>query len=61
MNNILRARILLDWVERLDAARILHEAADRSVHTDILVGNALREVTDFIAELREEQLNGSRD
>jgi hypothetical protein len=56
MNSILDARILLDWVERLDAVRILHEATDRSVHTDMLVGNALREVADFIAELREERL-----
>jgi hypothetical protein len=51
---------LLNWIERLDTVRALYETADHNIHIDILVGNALREVTDYLVRLREERLNGCR-
>jgi hypothetical protein len=53
---ILNERRLLDWVERLDEVRSLHEMADHNVHIAILVDNALREAADFLVQLREKQL-----
>src|SRR5262245_16342270 len=58
-NTILADRNLIDLIERLDVVRELHEQADtadalRRVQT--LVGDALRQATDFLVELRRQQL-----
>jgi len=61
IHSILEARVLLDWIEHLDAVRALRETADRDGHLEILTDNALREVADYLAQLREQCLNGNRD
>jgi hypothetical protein len=61
IHTILSERALLDLVERLDGVRTLVETADPDVHLGVIVDNALRVAADFLAELREEILNGSRD
>jgi hypothetical protein len=54
--SILADRTLLDLIEHLDAVRTLQETADRNVHLEILINNTLREVTDYLVQLREERL-----
>ena len=59
-DRILRARIALDLVERLDGVRTLVETAGPDAHLGVIVDNALREAADLLTELREEFLNGNR-
>jgi hypothetical protein len=55
---ILADRILLDLIERLDRVRDDLEQADGNEHLQMrmLVDNALRAATDYLARLREERV-----
>jgi hypothetical protein len=55
VNDILADRALDDMIRRLDAVRGLHEQANTSdalQEVRVLVGDALRQVADFLFELR---------
>jgi hypothetical protein len=54
-SDVLRDRILLDLIERLDRVRGDLERADsyELERLRVLVDNALRAVTDYLVELRE--------
>jgi hypothetical protein len=57
-SDILADRALDDMVRRLDAVRDLHEQANTSnalQEMRFLVGDALRQVADFLFELRRRQ------
>jgi len=59
MNNVLTDRILVDLIQQLDVVRELHEQADTTdalQRMQILVDDALRQVTNFLFELRRKQL-----
>ncbi|HVI65236.1 MAG TPA: hypothetical protein VM910_22035 [Bradyrhizobium sp.] len=59
MNNILTDHILVDLIQQLDAVRDLHEQADTAdalQRAQTLVDDALRQVTNFLFELRRKQL-----
>jgi hypothetical protein len=55
MNGILRDRILLDLIERLDRVRENHEQAGDHELAGLrtLVDNALRTASDFLVQVRE--------
>ena len=59
MNNILADRILVDLIQQLDAVRDLHKQADTTdalQRVQVLVDDALRQVTHFLFELRRQRL-----
>jgi hypothetical protein len=62
MNDILRARIELDLIERIDLVRDdLEQAGDHELAgLRTLVNNALRAATDYLVELREKRLIGNK-
>ena len=58
-NNILADRTLVDLIERLDVVREIHEQADTTdalLRAQTLVDDALRHATNFLFELRRQQL-----
>ena len=57
MNDILRDRIELDLIERLDRVRDDLERADsyELERLRVLVDNALRTATDYLVQLREKR------
>ena len=58
-STILADRTLVDLIQRLDAVRDLHEQADTAnalQRAQALVNDALRQVTNFLFELRRKQL-----
>jgi hypothetical protein len=58
MNEILHIRVLSDMIERIDDVRDLLEHADTCElpRSQTLTDNALREVADFLVELRAQRL-----
>jgi hypothetical protein len=59
VNNILADRILVDLIQQLDAVRDLHKQADTTdalQRVQVLVDDALRQVTHFLFELRRQRL-----
>jgi hypothetical protein len=57
MNDILRDRILLDLIERLDRVRGDLEQADdhERARLLVLIDNALRAAIDYLVQLRQER------
>ena len=58
-STILADRTLADLIERLDVVRELHEQADTTdalLRAQTLVDDALRQATNFLFELRRQQL-----
>jgi hypothetical protein len=58
MNDILRDRIELDLIERLDRVRDDHEQAHNHelAGLRVLINNALRAAADYLVQLRKERL-----